>query len=129
MEAFTILVVDDDPDVRSLSSLTLRAAGMAVTAAPSGREALVLLETLRPDAILLDVVMPVMDGPACLLLLRARPETRDIPVVFVTAQARPEEVERFLSLGARGVIKKPYDPLRFAAEVSRLVSPAEERAP
>ena len=122
MEARRILVVDDDPDLRRMSQITLQAAGMEVTAAQSGPEALALLETLRPDGILLDVMMPGMDGPACLERLRARPETRDIPVVFVTAQVQPHEIARFLALGARGVIKKPFDPLRFAGEVRRLLS-------
>ena len=121
MEARRILVVDDDPDLRRISQITLQAAGMEVTAAPSGSEALRMLETLRPDAILLDVMMPGMDGPACLERLRGRPETRHIPVVFVTAQTQPHEIARFLSLGALGVIKKPFDPLRFAGEVSSLL--------
>ena len=117
-----ILLVDDEPDIRKIGEMSLRAVGkLQVVQAASGAEALELAARERPDAILLDVMMPGMDGPTTLAQLKARPETAAIPVVFMTAKAQPREVERLRSLGARGVIVKPFDPMALPAEVRRLV--------
>jgi chemotaxis response regulator CheB len=80
----------------------------------------------RPDLILLDVMMPVMDGPTTLAHLRDEPETADIPVVFMTARAQARELEHFKSLGAAGVIPKPFDPMTLAAAVRRHLRPPED---
>jgi CheY-like chemotaxis protein len=70
-----------------------------------------------PDLILLDVMMPVMDGPTTLARLRDNPRTADIPVVFMTARAQSSEIEKFIALGAQGVLSKPFDPMKLAASV------------
>jgi CheY-like chemotaxis protein len=84
---------------------------MVVVEAPGGREAVARAIEEKPDAILLDVMMPVMDGPTTLSALRANPATQGIPVVFLTAKAMPSEVERLRGLGAAAVLTKPFDPL------------------
>jgi CheY-like chemotaxis protein len=93
----------------------------------SGADALVAAADWEPDVILMDVMMPVMDGAETLSHLRENARTAKIPVVFMTARAQAREVEHFLSLGAAGVIPKPFDPMTLAATV-RAYLPAEQRA-
>ena len=88
-----------------------------VTAA-NGRDGLTAARTEQPDAILLDVMMPDMDGPATLAELRADPATRDIPVVFLTAKTQTAERTRLAQLGAAGILTKPFDPLKLAGQVA-----------
>ncbi len=76
----------------------------------------------RPDAILMDVMMPHLDGPATLAALRQDPATRDIPVVFMTATNDPDEQERLVALGAKGVISKPFAPLSLPERLAALVA-------
>lgn len=110
-----ILLVDDDPDVRLIARTSLAAVGgFEVTEAESGLEALDRLEGWSPDAILLDVMMPELDGPATLARMREREALADVPVIFFTAKVQPREVDRYLDLGAAGVIPKPFDPLELA---------------
>ena len=119
-----ILMVDDEPDIRRIGQMSLKAVGKwAVVLASSGAEALELAEAEKPDAILLDVMMPGMDGPETLNQLRARPSTASIPVIFMTAKVQKHEVERYLSLGAAGVINKPFDPMTLPDQVRRIVDP------
>ena len=118
MPTQSVLLVDDDPDIRTIGRLSLaNVGGLTVHLAASGAEALALLASLRPDLILLDVMMPDLDGPATLRALKDDPALADIPVVFMTAKAHPREVERYLALGARAVIAKPFDPLTLAERV------------
>jgi two-component system OmpR family response regulator len=113
-----ILLIDDDDDVRRVAHLSLSRLGrMEVVDADSGAAGLLRAAAERPDAILLDVMMPDMDGPATLAALRASPPTAAIPVLFLTAKAMPSELERLLQLGALGVLTKPFDPLTLAAQV------------
>lgn len=122
----TALLVDDDPDIRWIGELALSSVGGWKTfVAPSGVEALVQAEKNTPDVILLDVMMPRMDGPATLEALRANEATALIPVIFCTAKAQRHEVEHLRSLGAVGVIAKPFDPMTLAQQVSALVESAE----
>ncbi len=110
--------MDDEDDIRRIARLSLsRVGGMDVVEAASGPEGLQRALAERPDAILLDVMMPGMDGPATLLELRARPELAAIPVLFLTAKAMAAEVERLKALGATAVLTKPFDPMRLAADV------------
>jgi len=88
------------------------------------KEALVVAAAWMPDFILLDVMMPMMDGPATLVQLRQNPRTAGIPVIFMTARAQAREVDRFRSLGAVGVIQKPFDPMTLAASVRSYAQPA-----
>jgi len=90
---------------------------LAVQSCASGAEALSKVGEWPPDLILLDVMMPVMDGPTTLARLRETPEAADIPVVFMTARAQTRELEHFRSLGAAGVIAKPFDPMTLAVSV------------
>jgi CheY-like chemotaxis protein len=99
--------------------------GLTVRSCDSGPDALVAAADWHPDIILSDVIMPVMDGPQLLALLRKNSRTAWIPVVFMTARAQSSEVERFIALGAAGVIAKPFDPLRLAASVRACLNAAE----
>jgi CheY-like chemotaxis protein len=106
------LSVDDEPDIREIIDIALGLDPLfVVRECPSGREALRDAAEWRPDLILLDVMMPVMDGLTTLAELRADPHTAMIPVVFMTARTQAYERERFKSLGAAGVIAKPFDPM------------------
>jgi CheY-like chemotaxis protein len=96
-----------------------------VRSCESGADALAAAEW-QPDVMLLDVMMPVMDGPATLAQLRANPAPTDIPVIFMTARAQARETERFRSRGAIGVIPKPFDPMTLAASVRSHVAPPDD---
>jgi CheY-like chemotaxis protein len=116
-----VLLVDDEPDIRKIGALSLQAVGgWEVLLAANAEEGLALARQ-RPDVVLLDVMMPGMDGPTLLKHLRQLPEGVDIPVVFMTAKVQRIEMERYLSLGALGVIQKPFDPMTLPEEVRRLV--------
>jgi CheY-like chemotaxis protein len=125
------LSVDDEPDIREIINLSLGLDPLfRVRECSSGRAALRDATEWRPDLILLDVMMPVMDGLTTLAELRADRRTAMIPVVFMTARAQAHEQARFKSLGAAGVIPKPFDPMRLPALVRGCVSigiiPAED---
>ena len=122
MKIETVLMVDDEPDIRLIGAMSLRSVGKwRVVQAASGLEALAVAIKEKPDVILLDVMMPELDGPGTLAKLRAQPETQAIPIVFMTAKVQRQEVERYLSLGAAGVIAKPFDTLTLPAEIRRIV--------
>jgi len=117
-ELKTILYVDDEPDIREIVQMSLSlVAGLNVETCDSGECALQLLESLKPDLVLLDVMMPGMDGPSTLQRMRSIPEFANIPVVFITAKAMPQEVARFRELGAAAVIAKPFDAIRLGEQV------------
>jgi two-component system OmpR family response regulator len=123
------LSVDDEPDIREIVELSLGLDPIfLVRQCPSGHEALRAAIEWRPDLILLDVMMPVMDGPATLAELRADRRTAMIPVVFMTARAQMQEQARFKALGAAGVIAKPFDPMRLPAQVRDCLSAANAPA-
>ncbi len=112
-----ILYVDDEADIREIAALSLALdESFDVKTCPSGIEALRVAPEWQPRLILLDVMMPGMDGSETLAGLRAEPRTVDIPIVFITARTQSYEVQRFLSLGAAGVIAKPFDPMTLAAQ-------------
>ncbi len=119
----TVLITDDEDDIRTVADLTLRmVGGWDVVQATNGLEAIEQAERARPDVILLDVMMPGMDGVTALRELRARPTTAEIPVIFMTAKVqRRHDVAEYLELGAAGIIEKPFQPLELAAEVRRIV--------
>jgi two-component system, OmpR family, response regulator len=123
MSQIRILHVDDEPDIREIvdASLSLN-PDFQVRA--SGVDALAAAAEWAPELILLDVMMPKMDGPTTLAQLRKNPSTAAIPVVFMTARAQKREVEQFIAMGAQGVISKPFDPMTLASEVgSHLLTP------
>jgi CheY-like chemotaxis protein len=107
-----VLVIDDEDDIRRVARLSLAAVGgMDVCEASSGSLAVRKAREEQPDVVLLDMMMPGMDGLATIRALRGDPETADIPVVFLTAKAMSAEVDRLKGLGACGVLVKPFDPL------------------
>jgi len=124
-----ILYVDDEDDIREIAQMSLELEPeFEVRACSSGAEALADAAAWRPDLILLDVMMPDMDGPETLKRLAASQPTASIPVVFITARTQTHEVERYLNMGAVGVIAKPFDPLALAGEVKKLLASAGGRA-
>jgi CheY-like chemotaxis protein len=117
----SVLYVDDEPDIREVVEMALHlVSGIDVKTCESGTAALQLLRGFLPDLVLLDVMMPGLDGPATLAQMRSDPKVRSIPVVFMTAKALPQEVDRFMSLGAVGVISKPFDPMQLATRVQEI---------
>lgn len=119
-----ILHVDDESDIREVTALSLSIdPDFDVTSCASGQEALDLLETgWRPELVLLDGMMPGLDGPATLEQLRLRPGCETVPVIFMTARAQASEQKRYLSLGAIAVITKPFDPMSLAGEVRDILA-------
>ena len=119
-----ILCIDDDPDIRTIAVMALGLdSAMTIRAAASGAEAVALLrsDAWRPDGILLDVMMPGMDGPATLAAIRALGGYADVSVIFMTARARQADLDGYTSLGANGVIVKPFAPMHLAEDVRTLV--------
>lgn len=117
-----ILYVEDDADIRSVAQLALEAVGgYALKACASGQAALdTVAAGYRPDLILLDVMMPGLDGPGTLAGLRRLAATMDTPAVFMTAKVQAAEMDYYISLGAIGVLAKPFDPMQLAGQVRQL---------
>jgi CheY-like chemotaxis protein len=114
----TLLLIDDDDDIREIAQLSLElGAGWTVLTASSGGEGIDVARDKQPDAILLDVMMPALDGPATLAKLREDERTARIPVVFLTAKARPSERDRLAGLDVAGVLAKPFDPMTLADQL------------
>ncbi|MBU1192823.1 MAG: response regulator [Gammaproteobacteria bacterium] len=113
-----ILYVEDEPDIQAVARLALEhLGGFNVEVCSSGNEALSKIANYTPDLILLDVMMPGMDGPTTLAELRKTAVCTTTPVVFMTAKVQPQEVAHYLSLGAIDVIPKPFDPMTLADKV------------
>ena len=118
----TLLLIDDDDDIREIAQLSLElGAGWTVLTAASGSEGIEIARDRHPDAILLDVMMPVLDGPATLAKLREDDRTKMIPVVFLTAKARPAERNRLAGLDVAGVLAKPFDPKTLADQLESVL--------
>lgn len=112
LELKKILCAEDDPDIQIVVRLALQNVGkFTVEICSNGAEAVRSASEFQPDLILLDVMMPEMDGPAALSAIRRNPATAAIPIIFMTARSKPEEIEAFLKLGALDVIEKPFDPM------------------
>lgn len=115
-----ILVIDDEYPLRRVIQLALKmTAGWEVLTAGSGQEGIDKAETERPDAILLDVMMPEMDGPATLAHLRANKFTQHIPIVLLTAKVQVADQQRFTQLGVATVIVKPFEPTTLASQIAQ----------
>ncbi len=113
-----ILYVEDEPDIRAVAKLALEmVGGLTVKICSSGEEAVKEAVAFAPDMILLDVMMPGMDGPSTLKALRGLAPLAEVPVAFMTAKIQPQEVAYYKSLGARDVITKPFDPMNLANQV------------
>ena len=110
-----VLYIDDEADIREVAQLSLEIdPDIQVRVAASGSEGLEQAGTWSPDLILLDVMMPEMDGPEVLSRLQSDPSTAAIPVVFITARTQAQEIEALKALGGKGVIAKPFDPMSLA---------------
>jgi DNA-binding response OmpR family regulator len=120
-----VLIIDDDPDIRLIVRVSLSRHGFTVAEAASGADGLRAARDDRPDVIVLDVMMPEMDGPATLGALLADPAVAGVPVVFLTAKAMRSEISRLRALGAAGVLLKPFDPLSLAAELEAVLRTRE----
>jgi CheY-like chemotaxis protein len=117
-----VLVVDDSEDLRTVATVALRAvAKWEVLTASSGIEAIEIAARELPDAILLDVMMPSLDGPATVIRLRQNDVTKATPVIFLTAKQQPSDLERFATYDVAGIIAKPFDPMTLASDVSRIL--------
>ncbi|HYX25035.1 MAG TPA: response regulator [Thermoanaerobaculia bacterium] len=118
-----ILFVEDDPDIQVVATMALEAlGGFHVLACASGAEALSRFGDFAPDLVLLDVMMPGMDGPATLTALRRLPGAAATPVVFMTARVQAHEVALYREMGAAEVIAKPFDPMTLSANVREIWS-------
>ena len=117
-----ILIIDDEDDIREVAALSLESvAGWEVVAASSGTLGLVRAAEDQPDAILLDVMMPGMDGPTTFRELRKNPVTAHIPVLLLTAKVQSTDQRRFADLGVEAVLFKPFDPLTLSAQISAVL--------
>ncbi len=117
-----VLVVDDEEHIREVALVALEeVGGWEVLTASSGYEALAMVQETRPDAILLDAMMPDLDGSDTCSKLQAEESTRSIPVILLTAKVQPADRRRFASLGVAGIISKPFDPLTLAGQVSEML--------
>ena len=120
-----ILLIDDEDDIREVAMLTLETMGdFEVFTASSGLAGVEVAAAVQPDIVLLDVMMPEIDGPATLALLRETAATRDIPVIFMTAKVQVSDRRRLSELGACGIISKPFDPMTLAEEVNAILNGA-----
>ena len=114
-----VLIIDDEDDIREVAQASLEMmGGWEVMTASSSSEGLAMAETEQPDAILLDVMLPDIDGPATFQRLQAIPATRQIPVVLLTAKVQAADQRRFADLGVTAVLSKPFDPIALASQVA-----------
>lgn len=114
-----ILVIDNEPYIQEIAQICLRTvAGWHVSTASSGQEGMTKAAAAQPDAILLDVMMPDMDGVATFQALQDNPTTQLIPVILLTAKVQASDRQRYAELGVKATIAKPFDPLQLAAQVS-----------
>ena len=117
-----ILLIDDDEDIREVAQLALESVGgWQVLTAASGREGIAIATDEQPDAILLDIMMPDMDGIATFKNLQDHPKTQNIPVILLTAKVQTPDQRRFLDLGINTLIAKPFDPMNLADQVAGLL--------
>ncbi len=125
-----VLLVDDDPRIRKIAQIALQGvARWHVSLAASGFEALEAAVNDPPDVILLDVMMPEMDGPTTLARLRESESTASIPVIFFTAKVQKHELDSYLALGAAGIISKPFDPMTLPEEITEILSKVKQPEP
>jgi two-component system, OmpR family, response regulator len=113
-----ILCIDDETDILEIAKMSLETVGgFTVKTCSRGMEGIEQADSFKPDMILLDVMMPGLDGPATLKILQAKPALKNVPIIFMTAKVQPSEIANYLSVGAAGVIAKPFDPMTLPQEV------------
>jgi len=116
-----IACIDDDDDILRIAELTLEMmGGFKVTTFASGAAALAGLAVAAPDLVLLDVMMPTMDGPSTFKAIKQREDLKHLPVVFLTAKIQPAERSSYEAMGAAGVLAKPFDPATLTQEITRI---------
>jgi two-component system, OmpR family, alkaline phosphatase synthesis response regulator PhoP len=117
-----LLLIDDEDDIREVAGLSLEMTqGWTITTANGGAAGIAVAGACAPDAILLDVMMPDLDGPGTLRILQSEEATRAVPVIFLTAKVRAADREKFMQLGVRGIIAKPFDPITLGEQVNALL--------
>jgi DNA-binding response OmpR family regulator len=116
-----LLLVEDDPDIQLVARAALKRAGFTVTVVDNGAAALDAIRSDPPAVVLLDWMMPDMEGPDVCLRIKNDPATRHIPVIFMTARSQQSEIARGLAVGGAGYIVKPFDALQLGHEVRRLL--------
>ncbi|MDR3491647.1 MAG: response regulator [Gammaproteobacteria bacterium] len=116
-----ILYAEDESDIREIAQIALEdIGGFIVTYCSNGREAVEKAKDIQPDLILLDVMMPEMDGPTTLKALRKIPYYSSLPVIFMTAKIQPDEIAKYKEMGALDVISKPFDPMTLADSIMKI---------
>lgn len=116
-----VILAEDDPDIQLVARLALKRAGFIVKVVGNGQEALDAIREQPPDVVLLDWMMPELDGPETCRQLKADPITAGIPIIFLTAKSQEAEIQRGLSLGAAGYVTKPFDALALGRQVREIV--------
>ncbi len=117
-----ILIIDDEDDIREVAALSLEAtAGWQILTARSGAEGIAIAASQKPDAILMDVMMPGVDGPTTFRSMQGNPAVSGIPVLFLTAKVQGVDQRRFAGLGVAAVLFKPFDPLTLAQQISEVL--------
>jgi CheY-like chemotaxis protein len=123
MKIENVLLIDDDENVQTIAQIGLEdMPDWTVHLAGSGILGLELARSVRPDVILLDMMMPVMDGRMVLAKLREDPETAAIPVIFITGKVQSHDLDSYVALGVVGVLMKPFDPLTLSQEIMRMLT-------
>lgn len=126
MTTKSVLIIDDEDDIREVAQTSLEIMmGLKVILASTSQEGLLKAEMEQPDAILLDVMLPDMDGIVTFQQLQSNPATRHIPVILLTAQVRASDQQRFASLGVKAVITKPFKPTYLAEQMVRALGWAD----
>ena len=116
-----ILYVEDEPDIQAVAQIALETVGgFTIKICQHGQQALAEAAAFKPDLLLLDVMMPDMDGPTTLVELHKQPELAQIPAVFMTAKVQPQEVAQLRTMGAVDVITKPFDPMTLAEQIREI---------
>ena len=123
-----LLLVEDEPDIQLIARASLRRAGFDVRTADSGLQALSAMATELPQVVVLDWHLPVLDGAATCVAMKAEPRTRDVPVIFLTARNDGDVQAQCRALGAIGCITKPFEPLRLGDQVKELLATVVARA-
>ncbi|MEA5477916.1 response regulator [Pseudanabaena galeata UHCC 0370] len=123
MPTKSILLIDDEPNLAQVIAVCLESfKGWKVQIANSGKAGLSIVESLKPDAILLDVMMPEMDGITVFQHLQQNPKIQNIPVILLTAKVQASDRARFAQLDIAGAISKPFEPLQIADQIAQLLN-------
>jgi CheY-like chemotaxis protein len=119
-----VLVAEDDPDIQVILKMVLTRLGKCdVSITFQGDQVFPLAKTVHPGLILLDVMLPEMSGFDICKALKADPETKSIPVIFLTARSMPAEIQEAMSLGALGYLAKPFDPMALVSQINQILTP------